>query len=86
MPESRSGAAEATLRGRIGAFRLHATHDSRELTTAARHAFMSRFEREVDPAGVLDAAERERRALYARREYFTRLALASAKSRQRQSS
>ena len=41
------------LRGRIGAFRLHATHDPRETTRAARDAFMRRFEHEVDPASAL---------------------------------
>lgn len=77
---------DASVRGRIGAFRLHATHDSREITEAARHAFLRRFERVVDPAGVLDPTERQRRAQCARREYFTRLALASAHSRRKQSS
>ena len=40
---------EMALRGRIGAYRLHATHDPKETTKAAREAFMARFEREVDP-------------------------------------
>lgn len=76
---------DASARGRIGAFRLHAMHDSRALTQAARRAFLSGFERQVDPAGILDPAERERRALYARREHFARLARASAQSRRQRS-
>jgi hypothetical protein len=69
------------LRGRIGAYRLHATHDSRETTAPARAAFLARFEKEVDPEGVLPEAERLRRAEMARKAHFARLALKSAKKR-----
>jgi len=72
---------EAVLRGRIGAFALHATHDSRVTTAPARAAFLSRFEREVDPDGLLTETERRRRAEFAKRAYFARLALASARAR-----
>lgn len=68
-------------RGRIGAFRLHATHDPRETTAKARATFLQRFEREVDPEGVLPEDERRRRAEYARRAHFARLARASARAR-----
>jgi hypothetical protein len=44
---------------------------------------MRRFEREADPAGVLDPAERARRAEHLRRAYFTRLALASSRARKK---
>ena len=71
------------LRGRIGAFRLHATHDPRETTAKARAAFLMRFETEVDPDGVLDPSERSRRAQAARSAYFARLALKSARARRR---
>ena len=74
---------EMALRGRIGAFRLHATHDPRATTAKARAAFLSRFETEVDPDGVLDPSERCRRALAARSAYFARLALKSARVRRR---
>ena len=74
---------ERAIRGRIGAFSLHASHDSRQLTASAREAFLSRFEREVDPDGVLAPDERRRRALHARKAYFARLAFASAKARRR---
>jgi hypothetical protein len=73
--------AEMARRGRIGAYRLHATHDSRETTQAARATFLARFEREVDPDGTLAEAERQRRAEHARKAYFARLALKSARTR-----
>ncbi len=65
------------LRGRIGAYRLHATHDPTETTAKARAAFLGRFEKEVDPDGILPEAERMRRADFARRAFFARLARAS---------
>lgn len=74
---------EASLRGRIGAYRLHATHDPRDTTARARATFLVKFEREVDPEGVLPQAERQRRAEYARKAHFTRLALKSARARRR---
>lgn len=64
-----------SLRGRIGALTLHATHDPKETTAKARETFLARFEREVDPDGVLPEDERRRRAEYARRAYFARLRL-----------
>ena len=57
---------EMARSGRIGAYRLHATHDPKETTKAAREAFMARFEREVDPDGTLAPEERARRAEAAR--------------------
>ena len=75
--------AERTLRARIGAYRLHATHDSRETTAAARSAFLANFERQVDPEGILSADERRLRAAAARKAYFARLALKSARARRK---
>jgi len=69
------------LRGRIGAYSLHSRRDPRETTAPARAAFLSRFEREVDPDGVLPEAERLRRAESARKAHFARLALKSARAR-----
>ena len=73
--------AEMALRGRIGAYTLHARHDARATTAKARASFLARFEREVDPDRVLPEAERLRRAESARRAHFARLALASARAR-----
>jgi hypothetical protein len=53
---------ERSLRARIGACSLHAQRDASETTSAARAAFLSRFEREVDPDGELAPEERARRA------------------------
>jgi hypothetical protein len=76
-PEQRS------QRARIAAHAMHAKNDVRRTTAAGRDAFMARFEREVDPDGVLDQAERARRAEHARKSYFAKLAYLSAKARQR---
>jgi hypothetical protein len=73
--------ASRALRGRIGAHRLHATHNPRETTKAARLAFLSSLEREVDPDGLLEPAERARRANHARAAHFSRLAYLSARAR-----
>lgn len=72
---------EAALRGRIGALVLHSKYDARETTAKARARFLDRFEREVDPDGTLPENERRRRAQYARKAHFARLALASARVR-----
>jgi len=60
---------------------MHAQHDPRQTTANGRAAFLARFDREVDPDGTLDPKERQRRAEHARRVYFARLQLASAKAR-----
>lgn len=57
------------------------TDDPAAHTAAARAAFLDRFEREVDPDGTLLPHERARRAEHARKAYFQRLALRSARSR-----
>lgn len=61
------------------------TADPSARTAPARKAALERFERQVDPDGTLHPAERARRAEHARKAYFTRLALASAKARRRAS-
>ena len=71
----------ASLRGRIGAYALHAQGGTN--TAPARAAFMGRFEIAVDPDGILPPAERARRAEAARKLYFAKLALKSAKARAR---
>ncbi len=75
--------SEASLRGRIGAYRLHATHDPRETTAKARATFLARFENEVDPELTLAPEERQRRAVAARKAYFARLAYLSARARRK---
>jgi hypothetical protein len=81
MPEP---SREASLRGRIAAYERWAQTDDRTAATApARAGLAARFEREVDPRGELDPAERARRVQAKRQAHFTRLALLSAKSRRR---
>jgi hypothetical protein len=60
---------------------MHAQHDARATTANARAAFLTRFEREADPDGLLPPAERQRRARQLRSAYFARLALAAATAR-----
>src|SRR5215216_2651447 len=74
---------EMALRGRIGAHRLHATHDPRETTAKAREVFLTQFEREVDPDGTLSPEERRRRAEHAKKAHFARLARLSAAARRK---
>jgi hypothetical protein len=74
--------AERTQLARIAAhIRWAHTDDPAANTAAARAAFLERFEREVDPQGTLPPHERVRRAEHARKAYFQRLALRSARSR-----
>lgn len=69
------------LRARMAAYAMHARNDGQQVTASARQAFLDRFEREVDPDGVLPVEERQRRADHARRAHMTRLALRSAQTR-----
>lgn len=75
--------AERTLRARLAAHTLHSKVDPTEHTAPARAAFLERFLDEVDPNRELPEAERFRRAEHARKAYFARLALKSAKARRK---
>ena len=71
--------AERSLRARIAALACHA--QGKTNTVAARAAFESRWDRQVDPDRLLDPSIRQTRAAAARRLYFARLALASSRAR-----
>lgn len=73
--------SERSMRARMAAHVSHSRHDPKERTRAARDKFDERFLDEVDPDRVLPEAERQRRADHARKAYFTRLALKSARAR-----
>lgn len=60
---------------------MHARHDPRSTTAAARSAFSRRFLDMVDPNRTLPEAERLRRADAARKAYFVQLAYRSALAR-----
>jgi len=74
-------AVQRSLRARMAAYTMHASHDSRVTTRNAREAFLARFERQVDPDGRLSASEHQRRAEAAKKAYFVGLAMKSAKAR-----
>jgi hypothetical protein len=74
--------AERVLIARLGAFeRWKQCGDTTAATAPARQGLADRFVREVDPQGVLDPAERARRAESARKAFYIRLALKSAQAR-----
>jgi hypothetical protein len=83
MVRRRRAESDRLLIGRIGAFHLHAMHDPRQTTQNARKAFLDSFERQVDPHGLLPIDERRRRAAYAKKAHFARLARLSALARTR---
>lgn len=74
-------AAQRSLRSRMAAYSMHASHDPRVTTRNAREAFLATFERQVDPDGTLPMPERQRRAEAAKKAYFLGLAMKSAKTR-----
>lgn len=61
------------------------TSDRTARTANARAALLARFEREVDPDGTLPPHERSARAENARKAYFLRLSLKSARARRARS-
>ena len=73
--------AERKLRAQVAANTRWSKEDPKEQAARMRAGFDARFEREVDPDGVLSPAERERRAAAAKRAYMQRLALKSARAR-----
>lgn len=75
-------AEQRVIRARLAAHAMHAKHDPVETTAKAREAFRTKFEREVDPDGVLPEAERLRRAESAKKAYYTRLTFAASRARQ----
>ncbi len=84
MPRNTLTASQLSLAGRAGAHALHASiADPAAHTAPARAAFLDRFERAVDPEGVLAPAERAQRAQHARKAYFLGLALKSSQARSR---
>jgi len=74
--------APTSAQARAGAHRSWSrTADRSARTAPARAASLARFEREVDPDGVLTEQERSRRAESAMRAYFTELSIRAAQVR-----
>ncbi len=67
--------------GRVGGLTTRARCSGDQMTRPARAGFARRFEREVDPNGVLGAAELRARADAAMRAHMLRLAERSAAAR-----
>jgi hypothetical protein len=80
--------SEKSLQHQAAAYARHSMCGSAESTAAARArgpASIAFFERRVDADGVFDPVERRRRAEFAKRSYFLRLAHLSVKSRRAKS-
>jgi hypothetical protein len=78
--------SQRVLRARMGANTLHSglsDSQEREHTAPARRAFLGRFEKQVDPDGILPPAERARKAEQALRAHMAGLALRSSRARSR---
>jgi hypothetical protein len=76
--------ADRSLIARLAAHESWAnTADPSARTAPARRAMLDRFERQIDPDGVLSPTERARREWHARKAYFARLALRSAQARRK---
>ncbi|MDQ1304506.1 MAG: hypothetical protein QG671_333 [Actinomycetota bacterium] len=84
MPKEQLTPELRALRSRIGGHAKWAKEPDRSAATAkARRAQLDRFDKQVDPDGVLTPQERAKRAESARKEYYTRLAFLSAQARRR---
>lgn len=55
--------------------------DRRRRTAPGTAAFLARFERQVDPEGLMDPADRAKAAENAKSAYFAGLALKAAKAK-----
>ena len=71
------------LRAQIAAHIRWSREDPTANAVRAQAGLVARFERQVDPAGTLEPAERARRVESARKAHMKRLALKSAKARRR---
>jgi hypothetical protein len=75
-------AAQRQLRSSLASLtRWSREDDPAAAMRPALNGFLTKFEREVDPDGLLDPEERTRRAEAARKAHMRRLALASSKKR-----
>lgn len=87
MARDRLSPKQRSSRARVGAHASWAaTPDVAARMAPAHAARFARFERQVDPDGVLDPADRERMAKAAERAYMLGLAAKSARTRARRAS
>ena len=73
--------SQRSLRARAAAHALHAQGGT--TTKAATAAFLTRFERQVDPDGILAPDERARRADHALKSHMAGLSLKASRARGR---
>lgn len=69
------------LRAKAAALARWSREDGQAQAIKAQNGLLAKFEREVDPEGVLTPAERRTRALRARRAHMASLALKSSRAR-----
>lgn len=75
-------AAERRLRGQLASYESWAnTKDRTARTAPGRAANLARFEKLVDPDGIMPPEARAKAAEAAKRAHYTRMALKSAKAR-----
>lgn len=74
---------QKSLRGRIAARSRWAKEDPKANAARGQAGLRAKFEREVDPDGVLPVAERQRRAESARKAHMSRLAFKVSKAKAR---
>ena len=67
--------------GRVRGLTTRAFNDPLEYTAKARSTFRASFDQQVDPEGVLELEEREKRATALYRAHMTRLSVRSAQVR-----
>jgi hypothetical protein len=79
-------AKQRSMQGRLAAYAMHAKHDPKVTTAAARAAFNATFLDQVDPDRTLPEDERARRAEAARKAHFARLSLQSSIARSKRGS
>lgn len=73
---------QRALRARIAGLESWAnTTDRRARSSKGQAGLLAKFEREVDPDGILDPAVRRERAEAKRKAHMARLSLASSKAR-----
>ncbi len=71
--------AQRSMRARAAAYAMHA--QGKTNTAPAIAGQLARFEREVDPDGLLTPEDRARRAGFALRSYMAKLGLKASKKR-----
>lgn len=81
---TRESPAERALHARSAShFRWSRETDRTKATAPARAGLQARFERQVDPDGVLDPVERAKRVESARKAYYADLSRRSAAARRK---